>query len=182
MAIVEAYEATPEVIQPTNEYLDLHGLHFLQEDILNIAYLLSRPEGVTLLRPIEERCLEEKLSEYKQDIEDSSLLVINTPRRVTEQGDAYKLLIDEFADDKDDETRAFYIPREAIQAVDVLAGQRSEHDFHPTVWMKVKTGQEKPITSFKNSWLVEDHSQGRWYNFPLEHSRVTALTKTNQNL
>lgn len=182
MAIIKAYEGE-SINYELNNCVDLTRLSDLHNDIQDRARQLSSYEGSELLRGIYKQSLNERLEEYKNDILASDLLVLRVPHSLIAHNTNYRLLIDRFAEqDERNDDYTLYLPNSAIQSVNVLGGEQSEHQVCPNLWLKVKTGQEKPIMKISKGSLVEDDSQGRWYNFPFSLTSVTALSRTGNQI
>ncbi len=166
------------------EYLDLHSLDRLHQDITQVTQKLNQNDIAPLLRPIVEKSLHERVQEFGEGLMSADLVEVTFTRRMTTHLSSYRALLDTFGDPEraTDDDYTIVVPGNAVQSVIGHTGQLDVGHWEPSMWLKVKTGHEKPTFMMPardavKDGLVVDDPQGRWYNFPLDSARFTALSR-----
>ncbi len=172
----------PEVIDVTGcesadlELIQLADTQRLCDAVNETAAYLSQ-EGVRpILKGIEEVSLDMRLAELRDEVWRSDFVTIEFSDRITRYNSAYETLLAAFgAEDTDKDMHAVLIPGEHIRSVVVLPGKESESLFTPRLILRVATGYERPISVIKDGQVVEGDGQPRWFDFPINRSKITTF-------
>lgn len=148
----------------------------LRDSIIQTATNLSQKNLHPMLRGVEEQCLNERLQELKYDIESTPVIEVKFSHRLTAYSRAYDDLISVFQQDSYlNEVHQVQIPSKNIQAVTVLVGKAGEGFYQPRVVLQVLTGLEQPVLVIKDGKTAQEQGSARWFDFPLQLSRISTL-------
>ena len=166
----------PEVTLDT-EFLDLSNAAGFRDDIIDTSEILKSTNS-SLIKPIMEKNLEERMQEFAEVIAGSDLVVVSYPGIYEARFSSFVLLGEAFTQivERDDSVTT-QIPGGAIQGYDTTLGQHNIGAPNPALWLKLKTGLEPPVKVFKKGEVSDDNSQGRWYQFFLFNTQFRALTR-----
>lgn len=156
--------------------MPLNDTESLVSAIADSAYAIE-DTGKPLLKPFYERCLEEHLAELEEDVIGADRLRLIFSRSLSDNSGNYDMLIDAMSLLRNDESISLEIEKSKLQSVIAQPREMGRGSFDPILWLKVKTGQEKPVLVIKDGKVFEDDSQGRWYGFPIRMLHITTFTK-----
>lgn len=158
------------------EFVRFADTERLCASISETAVCLSQSDLHPLFRGIEQRSLNEKLEELKDELKHASAIEIEFSHKMTMYTDAYDDLLAVYGQQTDlADVHRVVIPGKNVHAVTALAGQESESFFWPRAILRVSTGFEKPLSVIRDGKVVEDEGQPRWFDFPLSRSRIVTL-------
>ncbi len=177
MALVEESLRLEQEPRSRESIIDFENLTTVREGILSTAAAYQRND-IPLFMPILHESLRGQLEDYKAGIMNGDLLEVTYEPALTAHSSAYDDLEATFGYMTEEHVSAntVMLPRTAIQAVQVMMGRVPEDRVEPTVWLKVKTGREKPSLTLQDGEIIKDDSQGRWVEFPLQRTSIRSFT------